>query len=61
VISFPINEASAKMRTGGPIDDEEDYASDVWAGVVPMRLQRLAPQPDQRLRAGIPLPDYLRD
>ncbi|MFO7257004.1 MAG: pyridoxamine 5'-phosphate oxidase family protein [Bacteroidota bacterium] len=60
VISFPINEASAKMRTGGPVDDEEDYNSDVWAGVVPLQLQRLTPQPDERLRAGIPLPDYLR-
>ncbi|HEY8510839.1 MAG TPA: pyridoxamine 5'-phosphate oxidase family protein [Cyclobacteriaceae bacterium] len=60
VIAFAINEASAKLRTGGPVDDEEDYASDVWAGVVPLRLQRLEPQPDERLRAGIPLPDYLR-
>lgn len=60
VISFPIEEASAKLRTGGPIDDEEDYALDVWAGVVPLRLQRLEPQPDERLRSGIPLPTYLR-
>ncbi|HEX7014592.1 MAG TPA: pyridoxamine 5'-phosphate oxidase family protein [Cyclobacteriaceae bacterium] len=61
VVSFPIEEASAKMRTGGPLDDEEDYAIDVWAGVVPLRLQRMAPQPDERLRAGIALPAYLRD
>lgn len=60
VISFPIEEASAKLRTGGPVDDEEDYALDVWAGVVPLRLQRLEPQPDERLRSGIPLPTYLR-
>jgi nitroimidazol reductase NimA-like FMN-containing flavoprotein (pyridoxamine 5'-phosphate oxidase superfamily) len=60
VISFPIEEASAKIRTGGPIDDEEDYASDVWAGVVPLRLQRLAPLADERLRAGIAIPAYLR-
>ena len=61
VVSFPIEEASAKMRTGGPLDDEEDYAIDVWAGVVPLRLQRMAPHPDERLRAGIALPAYLRD
>lgn len=61
IVSFPIEEASAKVRTGGPIDDEEDYASDFWAGVVPLRLQRLAPEPDQRLSAGIALPSYLRD
>jgi len=61
VISFPIEEASAKLRTGGPVDDEEDYASDVWAGVVPLRLKRLSPQPDERLRADIALPAYLRD
>ena len=61
VVSFPIEEASAKMRTGGPLDDEEDHTIDVWAGVVPLRLQRMAPQPDERLRAGIALPAYLRD
>ena len=59
IISFPIEEASAKLRTGGPIDDEEDYALDIWAGVVPLRLQRLAPLPDERLRKEIPLPNYL--
>jgi uncharacterized protein len=40
VLALPIEEASAKIRTGGPIDDDEDYALPVWAGVVPMRLTR---------------------
>ncbi len=38
VLSVPIEEASAKVRTGGPVDDEEDHALDVWAGVVPLTL-----------------------
>lgn len=61
VIAFPIEDASAKIRTGGPIDDEEDYVLDVWAGVVPLRLQRLTPQADERLREDIAVPAYLRD
>ena len=40
VISMPLTEASAKVRTGPPIDDEEDYALDVWAGVIPLRLEK---------------------
>jgi nitroimidazol reductase NimA-like FMN-containing flavoprotein (pyridoxamine 5'-phosphate oxidase superfamily) len=45
VLAVPIDEASGKSRTGGPIDDEEDLALDVWAGVIPVRLERLAPVP----------------
>lgn len=59
VLSFPIEEASAKMRTGGPKDDEEDYNLDVWAGVVPLKLERLTPVPDSRLKPGVELPAYL--
>ena len=43
----------AKQRTGPPGDDEEDYALDAWAGVVPLRLEALKPVPDARLRPGI--------
>lgn len=43
VVRLPIVEASAKLRTGGPIDDPEDMALDVWAGVVPLTLERGAP------------------
>lgn len=42
VLSLPIDEASAKIRTGPPIDDEEDYALPVWAGVIPLQMVRLA-------------------
>jgi nitroimidazol reductase NimA-like FMN-containing flavoprotein (pyridoxamine 5'-phosphate oxidase superfamily) len=59
VIRLPLEEASAKLRTGFPVDDEEDYALDVWAGVIPLRIRRLAPEPDPRLRSGITLPAYL--
>jgi nitroimidazol reductase NimA-like FMN-containing flavoprotein (pyridoxamine 5'-phosphate oxidase superfamily) len=59
VLRFPLDEGSAKVREGPPLDDEEDYALDVWAGVVPLRLSAAAPVPDQRLAAGTELPPYL--
>lgn len=58
VLALPIEEASAKVRTGPPEDEEEDYALDVWAGVVPLRTVAGAPQPDPLLREGIALPDH---
>jgi nitroimidazol reductase NimA-like FMN-containing flavoprotein (pyridoxamine 5'-phosphate oxidase superfamily) len=60
ILAVPIDEASAKIRTGPPKDDEEDYELDVWAGVLPMALTADRPEPDPRLRAGIRLPGYLR-
>ena len=60
VLAFPIEEASAKVRTGGPNDDDEDYDLDVWAGVVPLTLQRGVPVKDNRLKEGIKLPEYLK-
>jgi len=47
VIAMPLTEASAKVRTGPPIDDEEDYALDVWAGVIPLRLEKGEPIRDE--------------
>src|SRR6202165_2091679 len=58
VLRLPITEASAKIRTGPPIDDEEDYALPVWAGVLPLELPPLAPVADPRLTVGIELPPY---
>lgn len=60
VLAVTIEEASAKIRTGGPVDDEEDYSLDTWAGVVPLKLQRLTPVVDERLKEGVVLPDYLK-
>lgn len=59
VLALPIGEASAKVRTGGPVDDDDDYALDCWAGVVPLEVKSGAPQADPLLREGIPLPDHV--
>jgi nitroimidazol reductase NimA-like FMN-containing flavoprotein (pyridoxamine 5'-phosphate oxidase superfamily) len=61
VVEVSIDEASAKVRTGPPVDDEEDYTFAVWAGVLPLEEVALAPLADPRLRAGIALPRYVRD
>lgn len=60
VLSLPLNEASAKMRTGPPLDDQEDYALTVWAGVVPLSLEAHAPHADPQLPASIQMPSYVR-
>ena len=60
VLSLPIVEASAKIRVGPPKDDEEDYSLDVWAGVVPLTLQRLDPIPDPLLKPGALTPPYIK-
>ncbi|MBI1770541.1 MAG: pyridoxamine 5'-phosphate oxidase family protein [Bacteroidetes bacterium] len=59
VLSFDISEASAKVRTGPPKDDEEDYSMDVWAGVVPLKIQHLEPIADPELKIGVKIPEYL--
>ena len=59
VLKLPIDEASAKIRTGPPIDDDEDYELDVWAGVLPLKLSTGAPLDDERLRAGITVPENI--
>ena len=56
VLEFAIEEASAKMRTGFPVDDEEDYALPIWAGVLPLPVVPGAPIPDPRLNAGLEPP-----
>ena len=59
VLEFSIEEASAKIRTGPPVDDEEDYSLPVWAGVLPLRMEAKTPVPDPRLAASIKLPPYV--
>jgi nitroimidazol reductase NimA-like FMN-containing flavoprotein (pyridoxamine 5'-phosphate oxidase superfamily) len=61
VVSIPIDEVSAKVRTGGPIDDEDDYALSVWAGVLPLRIAASQPVADARLPGDIAAPAYVRD
>jgi uncharacterized protein len=60
VVSMEIDEASAKIRDGGPIDDEEDYELGCWAGVIPIVSTFGAPIDDDRLSDGIEYPDYLK-
>lgn len=59
VLALPIGEASAKIRTGPPVDEEEDYALYTWAGVLPLETRYGVPQPDPRLNDSISLPPYL--
>ncbi len=61
VLGLRIDEASAKIRVGPPIDEEEDYELDMWAGVVPLKLAAAEPVPDPRLPAGISAPGYATD
>jgi uncharacterized protein len=59
VLAVPLKEVSAKVRTGPPKDDEEDYALPVWAGVLPLALTPGQPEPDPRLDFPIPEPSYV--
>ncbi len=59
VLWLPLDNASAKVRNGPPVDDEEDYALPVWAGILPVTGQVGAPIADPRLTAGIDPPAYL--
>lgn len=56
VLALPLGEASAKIRAGGPVDEDEDYVLPVWAGVLPLPVTPGAPVPDARLNAGTPVP-----
>jgi len=61
VLSLPLDEASAKVRTGGPEDgDTPDADLDVWAGHIPLVVRALPPVPADDLRPGIPLPTYAK-
>jgi nitroimidazol reductase NimA-like FMN-containing flavoprotein (pyridoxamine 5'-phosphate oxidase superfamily) len=60
VVSIPIELAAAKVRTGPPLDEEEDYALPVWAGVLPLTLHAGTAIPDPRLGNGINVPGYVR-
>jgi len=59
VLSLPITEASAKIRAGNPVDNEEDYAMNVWAGVIPLKMWAGKPIADDKLNDGISIPSYV--
>lgn len=56
LLALPIAEASAKLRAGGPIDDEADLSLPIWAGVIPLRLQAQAPEVSEPLVGGAAVP-----
>ena len=60
MFSVAIDEASVKLRTGGPADEEDDYALDIWAGVLPTRTGYESPIPDPRNRPGLDVPEHVR-
>ena len=59
VVSIQIDEASAKIRIGPAVDEKEDYALPVWAGVLPMQEVTLPPMRDELLQEDFPLPEYV--
>jgi len=61
VLEFQIEEASAKIRQGPPLDDEEDYVLPMWAGVLPLKLSAGTPAADERMAPGTAVPSYLAD
>ena len=61
VVRMPIDEASAKFSMGPPDDEDEDYALDYWAGVIPINQTYGEPESDPILQEGITIPDYLKN
>jgi len=59
VVSIRIDQASAKVRSGPPVDDEADYALPIWAGVLPMQEVSLSPMRDERMDREIAVPEYI--
>ena len=60
VLEFSIEEASSKVRSGPPLDDEIDYGLKVWAGVLPLEMKSRPPIPDDKQVEGVTLPEYVR-
>lgn len=59
VLKLDIVEASAKIRTGPPVDDEEDYALPIWAGTLDFAAPVATPNPDKRLQPGVAVPAHV--
>ena len=59
VLALPLEEASAKIRTGPPVDDDADYGLAFWAGELPIRTSFLPAVPDPRLETAIPVPEHV--
>ena len=61
MLRLPLGEASAKVRSGGPLDDAEDYELPIWAGTVGLRIAASSPKPDNRLLPNVELPSYISE
>jgi hypothetical protein len=61
IFALELDEASAKVRTGPPLDPDEDLALDVWAGVIPIQLVTGIPTPAPDLKPGVDVPAYVTD
>jgi uncharacterized protein len=61
VLALLLEEVSAKVRSGGPVDDEADYTLAVWAGVLPLETAVKAPVPDAQRKNDPPIPEYLKN
>ena len=59
LLKLPLGESSAKVRTGWPLDEEEDYDLEIWAGVIPFTTVIEPPRVDPDLRVEVPTPDYV--
>jgi hypothetical protein len=61
ILAISLDEASAKVRSGAPIDAEEDYELPIWAGEIPLRTVPQPPIDDPRLQRGLQAPEYARN
>lgn len=61
IVAMPIDEASAKVRTGPPVDDAHDLTADVWAGTLPLHTVAGIPSPAPDLKPGVTEPAYLKE
>ncbi len=61
VVRLPIEEASAKVRVGPPLDDARDLELDIWAGVLPFERRPGEPIKDEHTKEGIPVPEYIKN
>ncbi len=60
ILSLPITEGSAKIRSGPPADEPDDYDLPIWAGVLPASVSLGAPIPDPRIKDGVDAPDHVK-
>ena len=61
VLSMAIDEGSAKIRTGHSVDEEDDYALSIWAGVIPIIQKVGVPEPDPKNLPGVPIPEHVSE